>query len=219
MTRKAAAIGVLLLWLTSAAQAQKEATVLTRHAVQDGNSTLVQYGSGTVISKDDTGFLVLSCAHVLESGGEHGQGTLKVTTAKGRTHLAQMLECDAVRDLSLIRVKSRQADVGVAVLADDETYRPGMKVYKCGHPGGNDFIKEEGKIRDYSSRSSGFENLIASARSSSGDSGGGVYRVRDDRLIGVVWGGGDDGLRAVRLPQIRHFLDAAKVRITKATKR
>lgn len=202
---------VVLLSARSRARAQKAATVLTSHSVQarDGH-TYVQSGSGTVIARDDEGFSVLSCAHVVEKEGGYAKGALHVTTAKGKTYRARVLYYDKDRDLSLMRVTAKFTDVAVAVLAEKETYEAGLKLYKCGHPGGGDFEKGEGVARGETSESSGFTNLLATAKSSGGDSGGGVYRKSDDALIGVVWGGKEDGLRAVRLKEIKDFLAAAK---------
>lgn len=224
MTMKTlAAVLTLCLILLSAplAAAGEAATVKTTHAVRDAeNSTLTQHGSGTVIQRDAGGFTVLSCAHVVEHRGKYGRGKLTVSTAGGKTYPAKLLRYDRDRDLSVMRVEANDADVGVALLARQEAYAPGLRLVKYGHAGGGDLRASEGVASRESSTSNGYKNLIATAESSSGDSGGGVYRKSDARLIGVVWGGlRGKGLRAVRIEDVREFLleadDAGKAALLK----
>lgn len=203
----AAAVALLCgpLW------ASPDATVRTTHTVSVRRGEwAIQSGSGTVVGKTGGGFLVLSCAHVVEFEGRYGKGELVVTTRKGKDCKAKLLAWDAKRDLSLMEVTAKGADVEVALLADDEGYAKGEAVFKCGYPGGGRFRKGEGKILRLTETNDGYLNLLADAPSASGDSGGGVYRSSDGRLIGVLWGGREDGLRARRLPEIKSFLEWAR---------
>ncbi len=208
-----AASVVALLLIVGNLSASPAATVLTTHSVPDEQGRLIQNGSGTVIARDARGFTVLSCAHVIESGGRYGKGDLTLTTYRGKTYAAKVLAYDRAADLSLMRVEAKDADVEVAVLAESEKYRPGLKLVKYGHPGGERLVRAEGVAADYSTESNGHTNLVATAVSRSGDSGGGVYRLSDRKFIGVIWGGGGDGLRAVRIGDVHEFVSKHRKKI------
>ncbi len=201
---------ILCLFLfAGVAVADPASIVRTNHAVPDGGGELVQSGSGTVIARDDKGFTVLSCAHVVESGGKYGKGNLTVVTAKGKTYAAKLVRYDRERDLSVFRVETNKPDVIAATLAKTEKYDAGLKLVKYGHTGGGPLRKTEGEAADYSTTSGGFTNLVATAECKSGDSGGGVFRASDGKFIGVAWGHGDKyWLRAVRIEDVRAFLKA-----------
>lgn len=208
--------------LTATAGAQQprrlfaRSAVQTRHAVTEavggGTRVTTQYGSGTVIRADKTGFYVLTCRHVTEYRGEIAPGKLEVITHAGAALAAKVAAYDSRADLALLRVAAAGADVAVAEVADADDYRPGAAVTKVGYPGGGARVVADGVIADYTNTSVADPRVVstvATAPSVSGDSGGGLFRGSDRKLVGVIWGGRPDGLRAVRLPDIHRLLRRA----------
>lgn len=161
----------------------------------------IQSGSGTVIGKDDKGFDVLSCYHVVQGD------KLKIITHDNKVYHARVVKYDKERDLSLIRVDEK-ADVEAVEIATEETYKLGTEVTKAGFPGIDSVVVLDGTCTGYSRDAVNREiiYLVASPIVISGDSGGGLFRKKDKKLIGVIWGGKEDGLRATRIDDIWKLL-------------
>lgn len=198
-------------------------TLLARSAVRTAYATptapgvtTTQYGSGTVVRADASKLVVLSCAHVCrhESGAA---GRLTVMTHDGRWHPAKVLAVDPDADLSLMEVTlGAPCEVAVAKVAAGEGYKPKLAVVKVGFPLGGRRHVGRGEVLDVTShhvRRPEVVVTVASAKARSGDSGGGLFRESDHALVGVVWGGREDGLRASRLADIQALLRKAKLKL------
>ena len=189
-------------------------SVRTEHAVDNGSGlTTTQGGSGTVIKKTAGAFYVLSCRHVVEHEGAIGNGRLTLITHDGKRYRASVVAHSAQADLSIMKATGA-ADVEAVRVADAEEYTPGTRVIKVGYPGGGPRVVLEGEMCNFYNRSVDHPEVIstvATAQSLSGDSGGGLFRAGDRQLVGVIWGGSGDGLRAVRLTDIRTLLRKAAV--------
>jgi hypothetical protein len=222
MTRRIAFSVILLLSVAAAAARAddldwiRKVSVRTEHANdgqdQFGRYVQTQYGSGTIFAKDKTGFWVLTCRHVWVHDGKFAVGRVSVRLHDGTAVRGEVLHSNRVFDLSLVRVKY-SGEVSVAEMAQRATYKDGLKVIKCGYPGSKRAVgvgamkllpETYGPKDEYRSF-----NVTGFEYPGSGNSGCGVYRVSDKKLIGVLYGGDHDGSRVVRLSEIRTFLTTA----------
>lgn len=169
--------------------------------------TQTQYGSGTIIKVTDGKFWVLSCYHIAHSGGDMS-GELIIKT-HGKNHSARVLAYDRDFDLSLIECDG-DTDAKPATLAAEKV-KPGETVTKVGYPRAGPRVIASGRVSPVVNTAVGKPHVmsfVASAPSISGDSGGGVFR--SGKLVGVIWGGLPDGLRATGIEDVRAFLKKAK---------
>jgi S1-C subfamily serine protease len=147
---------------------------------------------------------------------------LTITTCDERVHPARVVARDALADLAVLEVelKAGTADRIQAVpLAGTEGYTPGSVVVKMGFPAGHRLHRAVGDVLPVINNPVGRADVVftvAAAHARSGDSGGGLFRVSDGALVGVVWGGlppkdPSFGLRASRLPEIHQLVKRAGV--------
>lgn len=167
-------------------------------------SILHYFGSGTVIKKTDTYFDVLTCQHIEP----------KLNRKSSHVHIwdnsklpATILHKDEARDLAIWRVLGT-ADVRAVEIATQEDYSINTSFYKAGFPNGNAFKCKKGVSLGMFKKSneSNFFSFLGSVEAISGDSGGGIHRIPDGKLIGVTWGCRDDTLRARMIPEIHDFI-------------
>lgn len=193
-------------------------TVKTKFTTRlDALHTATQQGSGTVVSKDATGFYVVTCKHCITGDNPTG---LDVITHDHRSYPAKVLFHSTYTDLALLKASgggAESADVEVAKLVPPGLNMVGVKMIKCGHAHdardaivlggvfGGDFSNDE---------TTGAENWILPFPSIPGDSGCGLYRASDHAFVGVVWGCIGGRLRAVPPSLVRHFLQETKVKLT-----
>ena len=169
-----------------------------------------QGGSGTIIKVGDGKFWVVSCYHIAHNSGDMS-GELRIRTAS-KTHKARLLAYDRDRDLSLIEVEGDTT--GKPAPLASEKVKPGETVTKVGYPRAGPRVIASGKVLPLINTAVGKPHIVsfvASCVSISGDSGGGVFR--DGKLVGVIWGGREDGLRATGIDDVRDFLERAKFSI------
>jgi len=164
-------------------------------------------GSGTVVAAGAGGVRVLTCRHVVE-----GATAVTVTAHDGRVHRATVAAVDGRADLALLRL-TQAADLPAARLAGDDPLDRGTAVVKSGHPGAGHRVEGRGRVVGHSWAVGDPTNrsAIADTPSVGGDSGGGLFRAADGRLVGVVWGGANGQLYAVHAREVARFLKAAGV--------
>lgn len=216
MSKHAIIFVVLLTSQISASDLVIKSSVKTQHVNQVAYGKYdIQSGSGTVIKKDKNKFYVLSCCHIAEHNGKVGTGTLSIITWEKKSYPAKIISYDKERDLSLIEVDS-SSEVRVAKIAEKDNHTPGDKIVKSGYTWGGNLKMASGvyrNIKSFSERDSSIVSFVSDAYSRSGDSGGGVFREKDLSLVGVIWGGKEDGLRAMNLENIRKFLSKSNFKL------
>jgi S1-C subfamily serine protease len=203
---------MLLVMLAVPAQAPpavwETATVRVSHETPlPGGHARTQHGSGTVVKVAGGKAYVLTCRHVVEEAGAVGSGKVKVALA-GKPLAAKVLGHDRARDLALLEVPNCPPGVAAVKVAAAESFGPALVVWKAGYPRAGPLVVLKGKPRpvvSWSPDDPAVKFLVASPPAVSGDSGGGVFRESDGALVGVVWGGLPDGLRATRVEDVRAF--------------
>lgn len=177
-----------------------------RKEIRDGREIIVtgkeEHGSGTVVKVEKDRFWVLTCEHCIRSDepGEHG---LKIMLPSGMKYPADVLAYDAKKDLALVEVRANDARVSAAKLSD-KNVGLGTAVVKVGWGTGS--RKEDVGVTTVHTETEGYQNVLADVKSTNGDSGGGLFHKADGTLVGVVWGGRDDGLRARQVEDVHDFL-------------
>lgn len=164
--------------------------------------TLSYYGSGTVIKQENGCSYIISCSHTLP-----GIGTLNIQTWDGKLYSGEILFKDVDYDLSILKINT-PINACAVQLGDNETYGIETIIYKSGYPKGLKNIVAHGYCANQLMRANGSPLLSFAGMPDaiSGDSGGGVHRASDGRLIGVIWGGDTGiGFRGRTLPDIRAF--------------
>lgn len=194
-----------LLMGVSEEEVQKSTVKITHIYEQKKNnetSRIFYNGSGTIIKKTDTYFDVLTCDHVLE-----GNKKVTVDIWDKTKYEAFILNRDKEKDLALLRV-FKKANICEAPIADNEDYSIKTVFYKSGYGSGNVAVVKKGACLGIFRKANGSDlfSFLGTVPGYSGDSGGGIHRTSDGRLIGVLWGSRDDTLRARMIPEIREFL-------------
>jgi hypothetical protein len=163
--------------------------------VNSCNGQFWSLGSGTVVASSPQGSLILTCAHVLDGRQD------SITLSSGRDLPAQRVSKSEEKDLALVFVKEQLPAVAIA---RQDPGRMAM-VFEIGYPDGQGprcqlghELGETGYIPSAGNR----KTYGATFPSRDGDSGGGVFDVRNGELVGVVWGG----------PGTRHFVRLHAVR-------
>jgi len=188
-----------------------------RVKITDGKSTSI--GSGTVVISDETGSVVMTCAHVFRFPGvtsaanfphrvavdlfdgqlrdQRGQGQL----AYLETHQGSALDWDDGRDVGLIAFKPGRKLESTPVVAVGYRVRKGEKFTTIGCDAGRDATAWTTVCLDPSTRLEGqpaYKGFECDHNPPQGRSGGGCYAL-DGRLAGVCdFGSGstDSGIYA-----------------------
>lgn len=190
------------------AWAEAAAVRIEHHVTESPSSTLIQGGSGSTVHRDEHGgaFYVLTCRHNFETrDGKFAAGTITVWQGGKKYRSVKVVAGDRPRDLALLRVKSADR-VPVAEVAQDEAYRAGTGYVTCGWPAWKKATLE-GKCLDwFTTTQEGHKSFASSIPAAQGASGGGVYRLSDRKLVGVLRGGTQEAAISVRIEDVRHFL-------------
>lgn len=166
-------------------------------------------GSGAIIAKDGNRGAVLTCAHTFDPRPDK----IWVEACNGDRVEANLLAIDHVNDLALLEI--RVSDETKFIPLGNESPRYGELVHFCGY----------GQDRSPSCRTARIagadtfdpigslgQGVIAGVMravpdvSQRGDSGGPVFSNDKSKVIGVIWGGDQDGTRATRIEVIRDWL-------------
>ena len=188
-----------------------------RVKISDGKSTSI--GSGTVVISDETGSVVMTCAHVFRFPGattaanfphrvavdlfdgnladRRGQGQLRYM----ETHQGSALDWDDGRDVGLIAIRPGRKLDATPVVAVGYRVRAGEKFTTIGCDKGADATAWTTACLDASTRLEGqpsYKGFECDHNPPQGRSGGGCYAL-DGRLAGVCdFGSGstDSGIYA-----------------------
>lgn len=202
----------------------RRSTVVVTHSLPGRGFS----GSGTVIRKEGNTLWVLTCSHIAERERDVPGSKVTVKTFGGTVYPAEWCYWNHSnkRDLAIVKAKvpdGAKPDCEVAELATSEDYATDKWVLKSGYPGDT-----KGKhslyrgqilgVRGYKSGYPDISILHASAMSREGDSGGGLWRYDDGKLIGVVWGRDGDysASLSTTLKDIRWFLSQVDEREARA---
>jgi hypothetical protein len=155
-------------------------------------------GSGTLIARNDSTGLVLTCSHLFDQAATD----IVVAFADGNRYGANLVERDAANDLAAVLIRRPNA---VPVVVDDS--EPTGILTACGYGSNGAFQPATGAI-------AGMAQAIGATAPSvkitgcvrPGDSGGGVLDSAG-RLVGVVWGCRDGETYLTCGRPLREFLD------------
>ena len=173
--------------------------------VRTGNSG----GSGTVveINREDETFIVITNRHVCPQPG----APVRVFFPDGRNVAGVSLGPDDKADLACLEMHG-QASNYVPLAEASPKNQTG--IYQCGYPSGKGPIQRQGYALGMHSYSRTAWNLDLQCVSYYGDSGSGIFRQTDGRLIGVLWGGADgSSSSAVPVEYCHGFLKRMRERI------
>lgn len=181
-------------------------------------------GSGTVVHVENGYACALTCGHVFrdERSRQMRSGQLSVIEPGGKPRYAVFLGIDPRTDLAAVWYVASEQTQAVS-LTDSET-APGAAVFQLGYPMGH---PRSGPPHYRTGAYQGQEpngELRFTFLPVSGDSGGGIYRAQDGKLLAVVskraypdrpygWGTGNGGADVQRfleetcLPWIRRIRD------------
>ncbi len=160
-------------------QVPHAATCRVENALAGGARCL---GSGTLVDRDPTRGLVVTCQHIFREGS----GTIRVTFPDGRTRAARMVHADAAWDLAALVTEPPEAQP-VAVAADQP--RRGEPAWSCGYGPQGRYACNQGRVTGYvrTHTTATFETLELTGTAREGDSGGPVFNRRGE-LVAVLWG-------------------------------
>lgn len=159
---------------------------------------LVRTASGVCLFDDARAHrsFILTNAHVVDRGGLPADPTFEVVVEGPRGssthHAARLLASGAVPDTDLALLEVPGTDVPAARLASDEDPEVGQDVVVIGAPFGRTLSVSGGLVSNLEWSGDGAARrqvmLKTDASIGYGTSGGGVFRVRDGALLGVIEG-------------------------------
>jgi len=179
-----------------------------------GDGTL---GSGTLISKNDTTGLVLTCSHLFDDASPDipsaalappnrppspaARGII-VSFPNGSRFAARLIDRDPANDLAALLIQRPNVE---PVAVDDS--EPKGVLTACGYGGNGRFRPASGAVAGaVQTVGATFPSLKIGSAVRPGDSGGGVLD-RAGRLVGVVWGCRDGETYLTCGRPLRQFLD------------
>ncbi len=144
-------------------------------------STPSSSGSGVIISEDG---YIATCAHVVS-----GASKIYVYLNDGTSYEAEIVSSDSVSDLAVIKVDA--TDLPYAAFADSGSLQIGEKVFAIGNMLGqlsNSCTRGciSGIDRSVSIDGNRMTLLQTDAAVNHGNSGGGLFRLSDGALVGIV---------------------------------
>jgi hypothetical protein len=153
--------------------------------VTEGTGT--ECGSGTIIDRRGSAALILTCAHVFESGG--GKGRIQVTLFRlgaGSNLPGQLLAMDLERDVALVRVENVGEVTPIRLAEKGHSVRVGDEMVVAGCDLGGKPSARQTKVTALN-RFYGRANVEVAAVPREGRSGGSLVTA-DARVVGVCHG-------------------------------
>ncbi len=172
---------------------------VVRIACRANNSQTV-FGSGTLIDSTEDRALILTCAHLFESGS----GAITVRFADGKTRSARIRSIDRTWDLAVLQIGPvRIRPVSISVLAPV----PGEPLTGGGYGPDGRFRSIKGRACGYAQiqGSNTHETLEMTGAARQGDSGGPIFN-RQGELVAVLWGSNRTTVTGTYCGRIRRFL-------------
>jgi Trypsin-like peptidase domain len=160
-----------------------------------GDGTL---GSGTLISKNDTTGLVLTCSHLFDDASSN----IVVEFPDSSRFGARLIDRDRANDLAALLIRRPNIE---PVAVDDSA--PTGVLTACGYGGNGQFRPATGAVAGaVQTVGATYPSLKIGSAVRPGDSGGGVLD-RAGQLVGVVWGCRDGETYLTCGRPLRQFLD------------
>lgn len=171
-----------------AASVALDTVVEVRTETEQHSSFFQQYvtegaGSGIIISSNDDGTFIITCAHVIE-----GASKVTVTLSDGTEYEAVSTACDTITDIGFIKINVK--GLKTATVGDSDDIVVAEDVIAIGNPlgelGGSvtsgiiSALEREIQIDGLK-----YKLIQTSAEISPGNSGGGLFNMKGE-LIGVV---------------------------------
>jgi len=172
---------LIVFWVASYAQgATLPHAAVCRVSNQVGNST--NYGSGTLVSRDKTTAIVVTCWHIFR---DEGVGKVKVAFRKS-CHYGRVVGKNPAFDLAAIHIA--RPDVAPAPLATVWP-RGGDTVHWAGYGPVGKYAAGTGRVTRYmrTIRTGANETLELTGHAQQGDSGGPIFNEQG-QLVAVLWG-------------------------------
>lgn len=178
-----------LLILASSAQAAVTPLADYHKAVvrvgQQESANVSAAGTGTVICRENGG-LVISVAHIFETGGP-----CWVDYGDGRRYPARLIGVDRTLDIAALITAAPPEDIPCLPLGESSEYAPGGSEVEFIGFGGGDFRHFTANCMGYGERGGSGSQILLNFKSISGDSGGPV--LYNGKVVAVQWGWSDDG--------------------------
>jgi len=163
-------------------------------------------GSGTVVYRNGSEALVLTCWHLFRDG----QGRITVVAPDGQQQPATLVAADPAYDLAGLRIGNWQ---GEATPIACTLPAAGESVRSCGFGGDGRGQAVGGQTRGYT-RTDGTAadtTLIATGSVRGGDSGGPMLNSAGE-LVGVIWGSADGKTYGTHCGEARRFVEEVCLR-------
>lgn len=171
--------------------------------------------SGTVVQAGKDHFYVLTCAHGLYHQDQRlSKFTVQGPVNGGPTYRAKVLADCRKRDVAVLLVEDAKGHkFKTSLIGFDETYAKPVPVIRCGHPFNKNRVIVHGTTRDktYINGLPDAKAVSARPHAIQGDSGGGLFRTKDGRLVGVTVSSNEETMVAVSVPTIEYILKKAGV--------
>jgi len=166
-----------------------------------GDGTL---GSGTLVERDASTGLVLTCAHLFDDA----TGRIIVTLPQAGRFAARVVEIDRANDLAAISI--RRPDVEPLQVGDDE---PAGMLTACGYGPTSVFRAIHGAITGRATIvGANYPSTTICGAVRPGDSGGAVLNTRG-QLVGVIWGQRDGQTYATCGRPVFEFLNRIRGKV------
>jgi hypothetical protein len=164
-----------------------------RISVGDGST-----GSGTLIARDESRGLVLTCSHLFDDSTDQ----IVATFPNGQRFGARLLDRDRAHDLAVVAIRPP----GVEPIEPTDAAAIGT-LYTCGFGSSGQFRCIRGEVTGQAvAVGATFPSLTIRGAARPGDSGGGVLNSAG-QLVGVIWGQRDGQTYATCDQPVRELLD------------
>ena len=155
-----------------------------------GNSELSEYGtgSGVIYKIDGESAYIVTNNHVIE-----GAGKIEVTLQGGEKETAELIGSDALTDLAVLKISSKQVDTALE-FGDSDKLRAGDPVVAIGNPLSLDFsgtvtqgiISAPSRSINVNTTAGSWEmNVIQTDAAINPGNSGGALLTTDGKLIGI----------------------------------
>lgn len=172
--------------------------------------------SGTVIEAGKDEFVVLTCSHGLY-WNKRRQDKFNVRSMTGQDYPAVLITDDPARDVAVLRVRVKDHPFKPSAVAKSDEYKAKTDAIRIGYPRNKHRTIVRATLTGqlvWINNDEENEAATVNPAAIQGDSGGGLFRSSDGKLIGmtVMTTEGADESTAVTLKTIRYVLNKAGVK-------
>ncbi len=169
--------------------------------IRVGDGTL---GSGTLVDRNESVGLILTCAHLFD--GDSSQ--ILVTFPRGEKFAAKLVEIDRANDLAIVAIQ--RPNIEPLAVGDGE---PSGVLAACGFGPNGVFRGVVGNIMgQVVAVGATFPSLTISCVVRPGDSGGAVLDGSGN-VVGVIWGQRDGQTYATCGQPVRDFINRVRIQV------